>query len=94
MSTADAGTLAMRGKRFKAPLAASLATAFLEQEASAANALDSLRAPWTVTLRPLQRTPLVRAAATKKEHAGALALRKKPSGLLWRLKRFVGAELR
>ena len=94
VSDADAGTLAMRGKRFKAPLAASLATAFLEQEASAANALDSLRPPWNVTLRPLQRTPLVHAAAVKKEHAGALALRKKPSGVLWRLKRFIGAELR
>lgn len=95
VTSADAGSLTMTGKRFKAPRAAALVSAFLEREAAAANALDALSPPKTVTLRPLQRTPLVRAAAAKKEHAaGSLALRKKPTGVLWRLKRWVQTELR
>ena len=93
-TAADAGSLAMTGKRFKAPRAAALATAVLAREAAAANTLDLLPPPRSVTLRPLQRTPLVRAAASKKEHAGALALRKKPNNIFWKLKRFIGTELR
>ena len=95
VSNADAGSLSMAGKRFKAPLAASLLSAFLAQEAASANAADMLPPPRHVALRPLQRTPLVRAAAAKHEHkAGALALRKKPSNVFWRLKRFILTELR
>jgi hypothetical protein len=87
-------TLAMTGKRFKAPAAAGVLMSQLALEAAAANASHALPLPHRVTLRPLQRTPLVRAAAAKHDHkAGALALRKKPTGALWRLKRFLLSEL-
>jgi hypothetical protein len=87
-------TLAMTGKRFKAPLAAGVLLAALTSEAAAANAVDAMPPPLRVTLRPLQRTPLVRAAAAKHaHHAGVRALRKKPVGPAWRLKRFILSEL-
>ena len=93
-SEANAASLAMVGKRFKAPAAAAVLLAVLAREAADATSSDALPPPQRVTLRPLQRGPLVSASAAKSEHkAGALALRKKPTGALWRLKRFLLSEL-
>jgi hypothetical protein len=94
VSEPDTASLAMVGKRFKAPAAAAVLLAVLSAEAMEATAADALPPPQRVTLRPLQRGPLVSAAAVKSGHkAGALALRKKPTGVFWRLKRFVLSEL-
>ena len=72
------------GRRFGAPGLAAAAVAFFGTAAGA-----------TVAVRPLLRAPLVAALGGhgKGAEIGSLALRKKPRGAAWRLKRALQSEL-
>jgi hypothetical protein len=86
----------LAGKRFGAPqLAGALAASFM-RAAAAASAADALPSPREVALRPLLRKPMVTAldASLRSDgESGHLALRKKPTSALWRLKRWILSEL-
>jgi hypothetical protein len=72
------------GRRFGAPGLAAVAAAYFGSAAGA-----------KVAVRPLLRAPLMAALGghSKGQEAGNLALRKKPKGVLWRLKRALQSEL-
>ena len=96
----DEASMALHGKRFKAPHAVAALAPVLRAAAVAACASQGLPAePKKVAFRPLRRGPLLAARGVAVSGSGAhdasgLALKRKPQGLWRRLKRAVLTELR
>ena len=102
---ADDGGEALAGRRFGAPRLAAALASVLAHEAAAACAADLQPPPKRVALRPLLRKPLLAAldASARGGGGGAsageqgtsqrMAMRKKPSGMAWRFKRWLLSEL-
>jgi hypothetical protein len=87
----------LAGRRFGAPRLAAMLIAALTREAAAASAADLQLPPHECLLRPLLRSPLL-AALGPKAVAGLstsqrLGARKKPTTMLWRMKRWFASEL-
>ena len=95
----DEGALA--GRRFGAAALSAVLVAVLAREASAASAADVQLPPHAVALRPLLRKALSAALGASSPRDGSLhatksqrlAAREKPTGLAWRLKRWLASEL-
>ena len=85
----------LTGRRFGAPKLAATLIDLFATEAAAAAAADLQHPPDRPALRPLLRTPLVAAlgAKTTADVSMRLAARKKPTGLAWRMKRWITSEL-
>ena len=85
----------LSGRRFAAPHLAAALIGALTREAAAASTADLQRPPKYVALRPLLRTPLLAALGPRAAQSASqrLAARKKPTGLAWRMKRWLVSEL-
>ena len=85
----------LAGRRFGAPKLAAAVIDLLAIEAAAAASADLQLPPRRPALRPLLRTPLVAALGAKAATNASqrLAARKKPTGLAWRMKRWITSEL-
>ena len=87
----------LTGRRFGAPKLAAALIDMLATEAAAAASADLQVSPRRPALRPLLRTPLLAALGGTKAASNTsqrlLAARKKPTGLAWRMKRWLLSEL-